>query len=91
MGSSLGLATAFLAANKVYGNYWDVDPEEALDKNVYEAKWPKSEYFIIDVQTHFAELPNLPGNFAMLPFRNMEWVSQHGNRSQEQPRLVQFS
>lgn len=90
MGSSLGLAAVFLAQNKVFGNYWDVDPEEALNKDVYEEKWPKSEYFIIDVQTHFADLPNLPGNFAMLPFRNMEWVRNMGLDLKNSPDAYSF-
>ena len=31
MRSTMGMATAFLAANKVYGNYWQVDEKEALE------------------------------------------------------------
>jgi predicted TIM-barrel fold metal-dependent hydrolase len=90
MSSSMGLATCFLAANKVYGNYWDVDEEETLDKAAYEEKWPKSEYFIIDVQTHFADLPNLPGGMAMLPFRNMEWVRNMGIKLENKPDSYSF-
>lgn len=76
MGSSMGLATCFLAANKVYGNYWDVDEVETLETAAYEEKWPKGEYFIIDVQTHFSDLP---GNMSsLLPFRKMEFVKNMG-------------
>src|SRR5947208_3631114 len=45
MASSMGLATAFLASNKVYGNYWDVDEIETYEPAATEEKWPKGEYF----------------------------------------------
>ncbi len=32
---------------------WDVDEAETLEPGAYEDKYPKSEYFIIDVQSHF--------------------------------------
>src|SRR5262245_16403335 len=53
LASSMGLAAAFLAQNMVYGNYWDVDECETLEPAAAEEKWPKGEYFIIDVQAHF--------------------------------------
>ena len=54
MRSSMGLATCFLASNMAYGkNYWDVDEAETWERAAYEEKWPKDEYFIIDVQGHF--------------------------------------
>lgn len=71
MASSMGLATCFLAANKVYGNYWDVDEAETVEPAAYDEKWPKGEYFILDVQTHFT-------NGVALPFRNMEFVKNMG-------------
>ena len=50
MRSSMGLATCFLASNLAYGkNYWDVDDIETWEAAPYDEKWPKSEYFIIDV------------------------------------------
>jgi uncharacterized protein len=67
MASSMGLATAFLANNKVFGNHWDVDEIETLDPSATEEKWPKGEYFIFDVQTHFT-------NGLALGFRNMEFI-----------------
>ncbi len=71
MASSMGLATCFLAANKVYGNYWDVEEAEALEPAAYEEKWPKGEYFVLDVQTHFT-------NGLALNFRNSEFVKNMG-------------
>src|SRR6516225_1419464 len=71
MASSMGLATAFLASNKVYGNYWDVDEIETYEPGATEEKWPKGEYFIVDVQTHFT-------NGFALNFRNMEFVRNMG-------------
>src|SRR5262249_39109171 len=49
MASSMGMATAFLAHNKVYGNYWEVEEVETLEPEATEEKWPKGEYFIFDV------------------------------------------
>src|SRR5216683_2558131 len=53
MASTMGMATAFLASNKVYGNFWDVDEIETLEPAAHAEKWPKGEYFILDVQSHF--------------------------------------
>jgi predicted TIM-barrel fold metal-dependent hydrolase len=71
MASGMGMATAFLASNQVYGRYWDVNEEETLDAAAYEERWPKSEYFILDVQTHFT-------NGLALNFRNQEFVRNMG-------------
>jgi len=71
MASSMGLATAFLASNKVYGHHWDVEEVETYEPAATEEKWPKGEYFIMDVQTHFT-------NGAALTFRNMEFVRNMG-------------
>jgi hypothetical protein len=51
--SSMGMAACFLAANRVYGSYWDVAEEEAFEPQATAEKFPKQEYFIIDVQAHF--------------------------------------
>ncbi|MFN0122261.1 MAG: amidohydrolase family protein [Blastocatellia bacterium] len=53
MRTSMGFATALLAMNRVYGNHWEVDPAEALESAATAEKFPRGEYFIIDVQTHF--------------------------------------
>lgn len=73
--TSMGMATAFLASNMVYGNYWEVDAAEALEPAASEEKWPKGEYFILDVQTHFTAGIALPGS---ANFRNMEFVKNMG-------------
>ena len=39
----------------VYGPNWDVDAAETLEPAASAEKWPKGEYFIIDVQTHFTD------------------------------------
>ncbi|HSO75067.1 MAG TPA: amidohydrolase family protein [Blastocatellia bacterium] len=72
MASSMGLATCFLASNKVYGNYWDVDEAETWEPAAYDEKWPKGEYFIIDVQAHFTN------GFAIPGFRDAEFVKNMG-------------
>jgi hypothetical protein len=71
MASTMGLATCFLAQNKVFGKCWDVDEEETWETAAYDEKWPKGEYFIIDVQAHFT-------NGIALGFRNMEFVKNMG-------------
>src|SRR6185503_10578170 len=45
LATSMGMATAFLAMNRVYGNHWDVDEAETLDEAAGAEKWPKGEYF----------------------------------------------
>jgi len=71
MASALGLATCFLAQNKVYGKVWDVDEVESLELAAYDEKWPKNEYFIMDVQSHFT-------NGYKLPFRDDPFVKGMG-------------
>ncbi|MGH9841526.1 MAG: amidohydrolase family protein [Blastocatellia bacterium] len=72
MRSSMGLATCFFASNLAYGkSYWEVDEAETWEPAAYDEKWPKSEYFIIDVQAHFT-------NGQQLGFRNMEFVKNMG-------------
>jgi predicted TIM-barrel fold metal-dependent hydrolase len=71
MASTMGMATCFLASNRVYGNVWEVDEAETWEPAAYQEKWPKSEYFIIDVQAHFT-------NGQALGFRNMEFVRNMG-------------
>ncbi|MEP7270804.1 MAG: amidohydrolase family protein [Acidobacteriota bacterium] len=72
MRTSMGLATCFLASNLAYGkNYWDVDEAETWEPSAYNEKWPKGEYFIIDVQSHFT-------NGQALNFRNAEFVKNMG-------------
>jgi predicted TIM-barrel fold metal-dependent hydrolase len=75
MASSLGLATAFLAQNKVYGQVWDVDKAETFEPAAVEHKLTngkKGKYFIIDVQSHFSNIGPI-GNF-----RNSETAKNMG-------------
>lgn len=89
MASSMGLATAFLASNKVWGNYWDVDEAETVEEGAYEDKWPKSEYFIIDVQAHFTNGVAL--NFrSMSMFKNQEFVKNMGFKITDNPDEYEF-
>lgn len=72
MRTSMGLATCFLASNIAFGkNNWEVDEVETWEEAAIEEKWPKGEYFIIDVQAHFT-------NGFALNFRNMEFVKNMG-------------
>lgn len=84
MRSSMGLATAFLASNMIYGENWDVDAAETLEPAATEEKFPKGEYFIIDVQTHFTD-------GVALGFRNAEFVRNMGFELKDSPDAYSFT
>jgi len=69
--TSMGMATAFLASNMVYGPHWEVDAAETTEPGATSEKWPKGEYFIVDVQTHFTD------GYA-LKFRTNQFVKSMG-------------
>ena len=50
MASAMGLATCFLASNKVYGKVFDVDEVETMEEAAIDEKFPKGKFFVIDVQ-----------------------------------------
>jgi uncharacterized protein len=84
MASTMGLATCFLASNRAYGQpYWDVDEAETWEPAAYDEKWPKGEYFIFDVQSHFT-------NGQVLNFRNLEWVRGMGFDLKDNPDAYSF-
>src|SRR6202451_3423209 len=83
MRTSMGMATAFLASNMVYGPNWDVDAAETLEPAATEEKCPKGEYFIMDVQTHFTD------GFA-IGFRQMEFVKNMGFHLKEDKDSYSF-
>ena len=85
MASSMGMATCFLAHSMVYGpqNCFAVDEIETLEPGAYEEKYPKSEYFIMDVQAHFT-------NGAAIGFRNMEFVKNMGFNLKDNPEAYSF-
>ena len=72
MASSMGLATCFLASNKVYGKVWEVEEAESWEPAAYDEKWPKDEYFIMDCQAHFTN------GLAIGGFRTMDFVKNMG-------------
>ncbi len=54
MASSMGLAVCAMASNQAFGtNVWEVDEAETWEPAATDEKFPKGEYFIIDVQSHF--------------------------------------
>src|SRR5262249_9866310 len=83
MSSSMGMATAFLAGNMVYGPHWEVHAAETLEPAATEEKWPKGEYFIFDVQTHFT-------NGWALGFRNMEFIRNMGFKLKNDAEAYSF-
>jgi len=83
MASSMGLATCCLASNKVYGQVFDVDEAETFEPQATAEKWPKDEYFVIDVQSHFT-------NGIPLGFRSMEFVKNMGFNLKEDAESYSF-
>ncbi len=85
MATSMGMATCFLAQNMVYGprSCWAVDEIETLEAGAYEDKYPKSEYFIFDVQAHFT-------NGIAIGFRNMEFVKNMGFNLKDDPNAYSY-
>ena len=76
MSSTMGLATCALASNQVFGtNIWEVDEIESWEPAATQEKYPKGEYFIIDVQAHFTNGSALPGES---DFRTMEFIRNMG-------------
>ena len=54
LATSAGMATAFLAMNKVFGPVWDVTEAEAADTDAAQERAGKyAKQFIFDDQTHF--------------------------------------
>lgn len=87
MASSLGIATALLAQNKVYGKVWDVDKEEPFEQAACEAKLSrgkKGKYFIIDVQAHFSNAGPVGG------FRNSETAQNMGFQLKDDAEAYAF-
>lgn len=71
MASSMGLATCFAASNRVYGKVFDVSDAETFEVAAVDEKYPKGEYFVVDVQAHFT-------NGIALNFRNSETARNMG-------------
>ncbi|HEX4949377.1 MAG TPA: hypothetical protein VFZ34_22070, partial [Blastocatellia bacterium] len=85
MSSSMGLATCFLASNKAFGtNVWDVDEVESWEPAATQEKFPKGEYFVIDVQAHFTNGIAIPG------FRTMEFVKNMGFQLKDDAESYSF-
>lgn len=84
MRTSMGMATAFLASNMIYGPNWDVDAAETLDAEATAEKFPKGEYFVLDVQTHFT-------NGVAIGFRTAEFVRNMGFDLQDNPDAYSFT
>src|SRR5438046_804682 len=73
MATTMGSATCFLAQNKIFASkVWDVDEIETWESAPTAEKFPKSEYFIIDCQSHFTN------GLAIGGFRNAEFVKNMG-------------
>ena len=84
MRTSMGLATALLASNKIYGPFWEVDQVEAQEEAATAEKWPKGEYFIMDVQSHFTNSWEVAAEEGRLDENNPGGESRDGGfRSRE--------
>jgi len=84
MASNMGMATCFLASNMVFGkNAWAVDEIETMEPGAYEERYPKGEYFVMDVQAHFT-------NGIAIGFRNQEFVKNMGFKLDNKPESYAF-
>lgn len=77
MRTSMGMATALVAANEVWGPYWQVHAEEQFTPAASEELFPKGEHFIMDVQAHFTD------GFAIPGFRDAEFAKNMGFDTQK--------
>src|SRR6185436_4634926 len=63
---------------------WEVDAAEAFEPAATAEKWPKGEYFVIDVQSHFTNAYDLgverrPGSTSgASSFRQYEFLKNMG-------------
>lgn len=71
MRTAMGMATAWTAANQVYGKNWNVTDDETVEAAAVEESDAGKDYFIVDVQAHFT-------NGYAIGFRNSEFVSNMG-------------
>ncbi len=83
MASTMGLATCFVASNQVYGKSFEVDEAETMEPEAYAERWPKSEYFVMDVQSHFT-------NGYALKFREDEFVKNMGFNLKDDKQSYSF-
>jgi len=84
MSSSMGLATCFLASNMVWGKKaWAVEEAETMEPGAYEDKYPKSKFFVFDVQAHFT-------NGIPIGFRNQEFVKNMGFKLDNSPASYSY-
>ena len=61
LGSGMGVAAAFLAMNRVFGPFFEVDPAEALEPAAVAERQPAGQ-FVFDIQTHHVAAPRqFPG------------------------------
>jgi predicted TIM-barrel fold metal-dependent hydrolase len=65
--TACGMATAFAAMNKVFGDFFTVHAAETLEPQA--AQEAKADYFIFDVQTHHVKAGDFPLKNLLLEFR----------------------
>ncbi len=56
LASSAGMASAFLALNAVFGQFFEIDPVEAIESAAADERKPSGQ-FIFDIQTHHVAAP----------------------------------
>lgn len=81
--TSCGMATAFLAMNKVFGPFFDVVEAETWEQAAYDERWPKNQ-FIMDVQTHHVR------EGVKLGFRDFEFLRDLGVKLSNDPEAYSF-
>jgi len=81
--SAMGMATCFLASNKVYGDVFEVDEAETWEQAASVDRFSKTDYFIMDVQAHFT-------NGYALGFRNNEIIRGMGFQLSEDKEAYSY-
>jgi predicted TIM-barrel fold metal-dependent hydrolase len=82
--TSCGMATAFVAMNQVFGNFFEVAEAETWEPAAYDERWPKNQ-FIMDVQTHHVR------DGVALPFRDYEFLKDLGVKLKSDKESYNFN
>src|SRR5262245_350573 len=77
LGSSAGMAAAFLAFNAVFGRVFDVEPVEALETAAADARTP-ADQFVFDIQTHHVAAPRRFPQLLRLRALGRQWNTALG-------------
>jgi predicted TIM-barrel fold metal-dependent hydrolase len=67
LASTGGMAAAFLALDRVFGDFFDVSAAELFEPAIADEKFPKKQ-FIFDIHTHHVAAPKIIQTPPLIPF-----------------------